>query len=63
MKATPAPVLNTLDDTRARLGLGKTKVRELVNSHDLEAVKVGRRTLVTEASIERLVDRLPRVRP
>ncbi|WP_267428296.1 helix-turn-helix domain-containing protein [Methylobacterium sp. GC_Met_2] len=62
MKATPAPLLNTLDDTRARLGLGKTKVRELVNAGDLEAVKVGSRTLVTEASIARLVGRLPRIR-
>lgn len=62
MKTTPAPVLNTLDATRTRLGLGKTKVRELVNSKDLEAVKVGTRTLVTEASIERLVGRLPRLR-
>ncbi|MGH1591789.1 helix-turn-helix domain-containing protein [Methylobacterium phyllosphaerae] len=62
MKALPAPVLNTLEDTRARLGLGKTKVRELLNAGDLEAVKLGRRTLVVEASIERLIERLPRLR-
>lgn len=61
MNPRPAPILNTVAATQARLGLGRTKVLALVKAQDLEAVKVGRRTLVTEASIERLVDRLPRV--
>lgn len=62
MKTNSVPVLNTLEATRARLGCGRTKLRELVNAGDLEAVKLGRRTLVVEASIERLVGRLPRLR-
>ncbi|MCJ2016949.1 helix-turn-helix domain-containing protein [Methylobacterium sp. E-065] len=61
MNPRPAPLLNTVAATQSRLGLGRTKVLALVKAQDLEAVKVGRRTLVTEASIERLVDRLPRV--
>jgi excisionase family DNA binding protein len=62
MKATPNPVLNTLEATRERLGVGRTTVRELLNARELDGVKIGRRTLVTEASITRLVGRLPRIR-
>ena len=62
MKAPQNPVLNTLQSTGERLGVGRTTVRELVNAGDLEAVKIGRRTLIPEASIARLVGRLPRIR-
>lgn len=42
-----------------RLGLGKTKVRELMGAGELATVRVGRRRLVVVASLERFVaDRL-----
>lgn len=61
MTPRPAPILNTVAATQARLGLGRTKVLELIRGQDLEAVKCGRRVLVTEDSISQLVNRLPRV--
>ena len=61
MHPTSTALLNTIDATRARLGCGRTKVRELAKAGDLEAVKLGRRTLITEQSIMRFVSRLPRV--
>lgn len=61
MKPHTTAILNTIDATRARLGCGRTKVRELANAGDLEAVKLGRRTLITEQSIVQFVGRLPRV--
>lgn len=61
MHPTSTALLNTIDATRARLGCGRTKVRQLVKARDLEAVKLGRRTLITEASLQQFVSRLPRV--
>jgi excisionase family DNA binding protein len=39
------------------LGLGKTKLYELLGDGELEAIRVGRRTLVLRASIDALVER------
>jgi hypothetical protein len=62
MNTAAIPVLNSIEATKARLGCGRTKVLDLVKAHDLDAVKLGRRTLITEASIQQLAGRLPRVR-
>jgi excisionase family DNA binding protein len=40
------------------LGLGKTKLYELLGNGELEAIRVGRRTLILQASIDALVERL-----
>lgn len=37
-------------------GLGQTKICELMKTGELERVKVGRATLVTVASIKRLIE-------
>jgi excisionase family DNA binding protein len=49
------PITLTIDDTRKCMGLGKTKVFELIAEKKLETVKVGRRTLVKTASIKRFI--------
>lgn len=41
-------------EAREALGLGTTKLYQLINAGQLETVKVGRRRLVTVASIKRL---------
>ncbi len=38
------------------LSLGRTKIYELINQGRLDIRKIGRRTLVTTASIRRLID-------
>lgn len=38
-------------------GIGRSKLYELIKSGDVEAVKVGTATLVTMASLRRLVER------
>ena len=43
-----------------RLGVGRSTLYVLLGRGDIEAVKVGRRTLVTEVSLARLVAGLPR---
>jgi excisionase family DNA binding protein len=42
------------------LGIGRTKAYELIEAREVEAIKIGRRTLITVESIKALVDRAPR---
>ena len=42
------------------LDIGKTKLYELIAAGELETIHIGRRTLVLQASIEALVERLRR---
>jgi excisionase family DNA binding protein len=42
-------------EARVSLGIGNTKLYELINAGQLDTIRVGRRRLVTVASIERFV--------
>lgn len=42
-------------------GFGRTKLYELIQSGDIEAFKLGRRTLVRTDSVRAFIDSLPRV--
>ena len=42
-------------------GIGRTKLYELIQNGDIEAVKLGRRTLIRAASARAFIDSLPRV--
>jgi len=46
----------TVATARTLLGLGTTKIYELINAGDLEAIRIGRRRLIKVASIEKLVE-------
>ena len=50
-----SPVAVSINDTVRLLSLGRTKVYDLINDGTLKTTKVGRRTLVTMASIHALV--------
>ena len=43
------------------LGVGITKGYELINSGDLDAIKIGRATRITWTSVKRLVENAPRI--
>ena len=45
------PFCLSINDTAHALGIGRTKIYELINAGQLETVKIGRRTLVRIASI------------
>lgn len=49
------PVTVTIDNAKKALGLGTTKIYQLIGEKRLKTVKVGRRTLVTTDSIRELV--------
>lgn len=49
------PVTVTVAGARSALGLGTTKLYALIRDGDLDTIKIGRRRLITVASINRLV--------
>jgi excisionase family DNA binding protein len=52
------PLTVTVEGARKALGLGNTKIYELIGAGKLRTVKVGRRMLVRTDSIRELVDTL-----
>ena len=52
--------LHSINESRRRLGnIGRDAVYDLLNSGQLEAKKIGRRTFVTDDSIENYIQNLP----
>lgn len=56
-KVTYMTPLSMSVNTAARaIGIGRTKLYELINSGKVDTIKIGRRTLITKASLDRLVN-------
>ncbi|MEW1959956.1 helix-turn-helix domain-containing protein [Kineococcus sp. NPDC059986] len=51
-------LLLSIEQSARQLGLGRTQLYELVAAGDIEVVKVGRRTLVPQASLRSFVEML-----
>ncbi len=52
------PVTVTIEGAKKALGIGTTKIYELIGDGRLRTVKLGRRTLIRTDSIRDLVDTL-----
>ncbi|CAB4583168.1 MAG: helix-turn-helix domain-containing protein [Actinobacteria bacterium] len=52
----PTPLAFGLDDAAQMLGIGRTKLRELIASGKLPSFQVGRRRLVSEADLREFVE-------
>jgi hypothetical protein len=56
--------LHSVNQSRQRLGnIGRDAIYDLLNSGQLEAKKIGRRTFVTDESIENYIQNLPSFPP
>ena len=53
------PLAYRIDDARRVLGLGTTKLYELIGTGVLDARKAGNRTLITGESIRQYIANLP----
>lgn len=51
-------LLLTIADTGPKIGVGRTKVYELIEAGEIETVRIGRRRLVVAESIDAYVERL-----
>jgi len=49
------PLTITIAGARLALGIGNTKLYELINAGQLDTIRLGRRRLVKTASLRRLV--------
>ncbi len=52
------PITTTINGAAQALGVGRTTIYDLIRQGRLEKLKLGRRTLVTTASIRNLVERV-----
>lgn len=52
------PLLVNTRDARFMLGIGNTKLYQLINEGHLETVKLGRKRLITVNSANRLIEKL-----
>lgn len=58
------PLVVSVNDARKMLGgVGRNKIYNLINDGELEAVKIGGRTLIPVAGIHALITSSPRIRP
>jgi excisionase family DNA binding protein len=51
----------SIGETVRQLGIGRTTLYELIRRGDIEAIKLGRRTLVRADSARAFIDNLPRI--
>jgi excisionase family DNA binding protein len=58
--AAPNDALLSVPAAAQRLGVGRSTLYELLGRGALEAVRIGRRTLVPAAAVEHLIATLPR---
>ena len=55
-KNYPEPIAYSVNDACKLLGLGRTLLYQMIGDGRVEARKIGKRTLITAASLHRLVD-------
>jgi excisionase family DNA binding protein len=55
------PYAMTISDAVKWTGIGRTRIYEYINEGQLDAVKIGTRTLITTASLERLIASAPKL--
>ena len=61
-KIAPTNRLLPIPSALAMLGIGRTKLYELLGTGELQAVKIGRRTFIPSQNLEDLLLRLPAYR-
>lgn len=51
------PICVRVNDAARMIGVGRTKLYELISSGELETIKIGKATRITTASLHQLVER------
>lgn len=55
--ANPAPLCVRINVAARMMGIGRTKLYELIGNGEVDAIKVGKATLVTTASLNAMIER------
>jgi hypothetical protein len=56
-ESTPAPLCVRVNVAARMIGIGRTKLYELIGTGEVEAIKVGKATLVTTVSLNAMIER------
>lgn len=51
-------MLNTIPQTKQKLGIGVTKIYELINQGKIKSKKIGRRTFISDEAIQEFIENL-----
>ena len=51
------PICVRVNDAARMIGVGRTKLYELISSGELETIKIGKATRITTASLHELINR------
>lgn len=51
------PICVRVNDAARMIGVGRTKLYELISTGELETIKIGKATRITTASLRKLVER------
>ena len=54
-RALLAPISTNVTDACRRLGIGKTKLYELIKAGEIRTVKIGVKTLIPEAELQKVI--------
>lgn len=53
--ANPAPLAHDVNTAAARLGIGRVKLYELINSGEIKSFRIGAKRLIPESELQRFV--------
>lgn len=56
-KESPAPLAHRIPEACRRLGIGSTSLYELIKAREINTIKIGTRTLVPEAELQKFIER------
>lgn len=56
-ESNPAPLCVRVNVAARMIGIGRTKLYELIGSGEVEVIKVGNATLITTASLNAMIER------
>jgi len=55
MATDSAPLAHPVNDACKRLGIGRTSLYELIAAREIRPFKIGRKTLIPESELQRVV--------
>lgn len=53
-------MLLTIPEVCSTIRIGRTKLYQLLNAGDIQAVKIGKKTLIQESAIQQWIQSLPK---
>lgn len=51
----PAPLAHRIPDACRRLGVGRSSLYELIKAGEVKTIKIGSRTLIPEAELQKVI--------